>query len=132
VLSPGFFLPSCQGCKYPEEDPGDRRKPRHLDHRGLAGGVCFAGLTHPYWTFKEPKYDVEIVSPKGSDLVANGFSDPEDASGLPVADILSLGFKTPEKLALTLKGISSIADVDPMSALRCRPPVVAYLPANSR
>ena len=33
-------------------------------------GFWWAELTHPYWTFTEAGYEVEIVSPKGGDLVA--------------------------------------------------------------
>jgi putative intracellular protease/amidase len=58
---------------------------------------------------------VEIVSPKGGDLVADGFSDPEDASDYSAADILSLGFKTSAKHANLLKGTRSIAEVDPIA-----------------
>ncbi|AZL58729.1 type 1 glutamine amidotransferase domain-containing protein [Tabrizicola piscis] len=80
---------------------------------GWPVGFWWAELTHPYWTFTEAGYDVEIVSPKGGDLVADGFSDPEDASGYSAADILSLGFKTSAKHANLLKGTRSIAEVDP-------------------
>jgi putative intracellular protease/amidase len=72
-----------------------------------------AELTHPYWTFTEADYEVEIVSPKGGDLVADGFSDPEDASGYSAADILLLGFKKSASHAAMLTGTKSIADVDP-------------------
>jgi putative intracellular protease/amidase len=80
---------------------------------GWPVGFWWAELTHPYWTFTEAGYDVEIVSPKGGDLVADGFSDPEDASGYSAADILSLGFKTSAKHANLLKGTRSIAELDP-------------------
>ena len=32
-------------------------------------GFWWAELTHPFWTFTEAGYSVEIVSPKGGDLV---------------------------------------------------------------
>jgi putative intracellular protease/amidase len=75
-------------------------------------GFWWAELTHPYWTFTEAGYEVEIVSPKGGDLVADGYSDPEDASGYSAADILSLGFKTSPTHAAMLKGTRSIHQVD--------------------
>lgn len=56
-------------------------------------GFWWAELTHPYWTFTEAGYEVEIRSPDGGTLVADGFSDPEDESGYSASDILSLGFK---------------------------------------
>lgn len=74
-------------------------------------GFWWAEVTHPYWTFKEAGYDVEIVSPKGGDLMADSFSDPEDESGYSAHDILSLGFKKSEQHAALLNGTKSIADV---------------------
>lgn len=75
-------------------------------------GFWWAELTHPYWTFTEAGYDVDIVSPRGGDLVADGYSDPEDASGYSAADILSLGFKKSPSHAALLQGTRSITQVD--------------------
>lgn len=80
---------------------------------GWPVGFWWAELTHPYWAFTEAGYEVEIVSPAGGDLVADGFSDPEDASGYSAHDLLSLGFKTSARHAALLKGTRSIAQVDP-------------------
>ena len=80
---------------------------------GWPVGFWWAELTHPFWTFTEAGYEVEIVSPGGGDLVADGFSDPEDASGYSAADILSLGFKKSARHAALLTGTRSIAEVDP-------------------
>jgi putative intracellular protease/amidase len=80
---------------------------------GWPVGFWWAELTHPYWTFTEAGYDVEIVSPKGGDLVADGFSDPEDPSGYSAHDLISLGFKKSEKHAALLKGTKPITAVDP-------------------
>ncbi|MDO6964660.1 type 1 glutamine amidotransferase domain-containing protein [Rhizobium alvei] len=76
-------------------------------------GFWWAELTHPYWTFSEAGYEIDIVSPKGGDLVADGFSDPDDASGYSAHDILSLGFKTSPTHAALLKGTRAITEVDP-------------------
>jgi putative intracellular protease/amidase len=75
-------------------------------------GFWWAELTHPYWTFAEAGYDIDIASPKGGDLVADSYSDPEDASGYSASDILSLGFKKSDRHAALLKGTKSIRDVD--------------------
>ncbi|WP_137110768.1 type 1 glutamine amidotransferase domain-containing protein [Rhodobacter sp. SY28-1] len=75
-------------------------------------GFWWAELTHPYWTFTEAGYEADIVSPKGGDLVADGFSDPEDASGYSAADILSLGFKKSPTHAALLKATKSVHEVD--------------------
>ncbi|MFN8831981.1 MAG: type 1 glutamine amidotransferase domain-containing protein [Labrys sp. (in: a-proteobacteria)] len=76
-------------------------------------GFWWAELTHPYWAFVEAGYEVDIVSPKGGDLVADEYSDPEDSSGYSAHDILSLGFKKSATHAALLRGTRSIADVDP-------------------
>ncbi len=80
---------------------------------GWPVGFWWAELTHPYWAFTEAGFHVDIISPQGGDLIADGFSDPEDASGYSAHDILSLGFKHSAAHAALLKGTKSIADVDP-------------------
>lgn len=77
-------------------------------------GFWWAELTHPFWTFAEAGYQVEIVSPKGGDLVADGYSDPDDASGYSADDLISRGFKESPRHAAMLKATRSIADCDPM------------------
>lgn len=78
---------------------------------GWSIGFWWAELTHPYWEFVEKGFDVEIISPKGGDLQADGYSDPEDASGYSAHDLLSLGFKKSTKHADLLKNTKSIKDV---------------------
>ena len=80
---------------------------------GWPVGFWWAELTHPYWAFVEAGYEVEIRSPEGGALQADGYSDPEDASGYSAHDILSLGFKkSPAHLAL-IKGTKSTDEADP-------------------
>ena len=38
-------------------------------------GFWWAELTHPYWEFTEKGYEVEIFSPEGGAVQADGFSD---------------------------------------------------------
>jgi putative intracellular protease/amidase len=76
-------------------------------------GFWWAELTHPYWTFTEAGYQVDIVSPGGGDLQADGYSDPEHESGYSAHDILSLGFKRSPAHAALLAGTRSIAEVNP-------------------
>lgn len=75
-------------------------------------GFWWSELTHPYWEFIENGYNVEIFSPEGGDLVADGYSDPEDASGYSAHDILSLGFKKSESHSNLLKNTKSIKEID--------------------
>lgn len=80
---------------------------------GWPVGFWWAELTHPYWTFTEAGYEVEIRSPDGGPLTADGYSDPEDPSGYSAHDLLSLGFKkSPKHLAL-LADTRSVEGVDP-------------------
>ena len=78
---------------------------------GWPVGFWWAEVTHPYWTFIEAGYEVEIVSPKGGDLIADGFSDPEDESQYSAHDIVSLGFKKSATHRAMLQGTKSIAEV---------------------
>jgi putative intracellular protease/amidase len=80
---------------------------------GWPVGFWWAELTHPYWTFTEAGYEVEIRSPDGGALQADGYSDPEDASGYSAHDILSLGFKRSPAHAALLRDTRSVDGVDP-------------------
>lgn len=64
-------------------------------------GFWWAELSHAYEVFAEAGYDIEIVSPDGGKLEADGYSDPEDESGYSVQDTISLAFKNdPDKMKL--------------------------------
>lgn len=80
---------------------------------GWPVGFWWSELTHPYWTFMEHGYEVEIRSPSGGALQADSYSDPEDASGYSAHDILSLGFKKSVKHAALLQDTKPIDDVQP-------------------
>jgi len=80
---------------------------------GWPVGFWWAELTHPYWTFTEAGYEVEIRSPEGGSLVADGYSDPEDASGYAAHDLLSLGFKKSPKHLSLIQDTKSTDDVSP-------------------
>ena len=76
-------------------------------------GFWWSELTHPYWEFIQRGHNVTIVSPKGGDLEADGYSDPEHESGYSSHDFLSLGFKKSKEHSALLKSTQSISDVDP-------------------
>lgn len=78
---------------------------------GWPVGFWWAELTHPYLAFVEAGYEVDIRSPDGGALIADGFSDPEDASGYSADDFVSLGFKHSPKHAALLKETDSIVGV---------------------
>jgi putative intracellular protease/amidase len=80
---------------------------------GWPVGFWWAELTHPYWLCTEAGYTVEIRSPRGGALVADGYSDPEDASGYSAHDLVSLGFKHSPAHAKLLQDTPSLAGVEP-------------------
>lgn len=80
---------------------------------GWPVGFWWAELTHPYWVFTEAGYEVDIRSPDGGALQADGYSDPEDDSGYSADDILSLGFKKSARHRALIEDTRSIDDVDP-------------------
>jgi putative intracellular protease/amidase len=75
-------------------------------------GFWAAELVHPYWTFTEAGYAVDIVSPDGGKLEIDSYSDPRDPSGYSAHDILSLGFLTSPTHAALLADTPTIASVD--------------------
>jgi len=101
-------------------NPGKRKKvlmvvanPSVSKTTGWPVGFWWAELTHPYWAFTEAGYEVEIRSPSGGALQADGYSDPEDPSGYSAHDILSLGFKKSPRHAALLRDTKSIEGVSP-------------------
>lgn len=74
-------------------------------------GFWWSELTHPYWEFTEHGYEVEIFSPEGGALQADGYSDPEDESGYSADDIISLGFKRSPKHALLVKETRKLSEL---------------------
>lgn len=55
-------------------------------------GFWAAELTHPLRVFQEAGYEVELVSTEGGKLMMDGYSNPTDASGYSVHDVISLGY----------------------------------------
>jgi putative intracellular protease/amidase len=78
---------------------------------GWPVGFWWAELTHPYWAFTEAGYEVEIRSPDGGSLEGDSYSDPEDASGYSVHDIVSLGFKRSPMHRALVESTKSVAGV---------------------
>jgi putative intracellular protease/amidase len=86
--------------------------PSVSEQTGWPIGFWWAELTHPYWEFVERGYEVTIASPEGGALVADGFSDPEDASGYSDHDLISLGFKHSPSHSALLTDTRRLADLD--------------------
>jgi putative intracellular protease/amidase len=79
---------------------------------GWPVGFWWSELTHAYWAFAEAGYQVDIASPAGGPVAADGYSDPEHESGYSAHDILSLGFKKSPAHASLLQATPSVHDLD--------------------
>jgi putative intracellular protease/amidase len=80
---------------------------------GWPVGFWYAELTHPWWAFHEAGYEVELFSPDGGAVEADGWSDPEHESGYAADDILSLGFKKSPTTAALLEETKALDALDP-------------------
>lgn len=79
---------------------------------GWPVGFWWSELTHPYYAFHEIGYEVEVFSPEGGKCVADGLSDPRDASGYSASDLISMGFISTPKLASLVENTKPIAEID--------------------
>ncbi|MEM9036074.1 MAG: type 1 glutamine amidotransferase domain-containing protein [Actinomycetota bacterium] len=86
--------------------------PSVSEQTGWPIGFWWAELTHPYWEFTAKGYDVTIASPDGGELVADGYSDPEDPSQYSADDLISLGFKHSPTHAALLTNTPRLTDLD--------------------
>ncbi|MEL6919727.1 MAG: type 1 glutamine amidotransferase domain-containing protein [Pseudomonadota bacterium] len=74
-------------------------------------GFWWAELSHAYDVFEKAGYAIDIASPDGGSLEADGYSDPEDESGYSAHDVISLAFKRdPMKMKL-LEDTPKLVDV---------------------
>jgi len=75
-------------------------------------GFWWAELSHAWLEFTNAEYDVTIASPRGGDLIGDGYSDPEDESGYSAHDIVSLGFKHAAATRDLIKNTPALVDLD--------------------
>jgi putative intracellular protease/amidase len=75
-------------------------------------GFWWAELSHAWLAFSEAGYQITVASPRGGDLLADAWSDPEHESGYSAHDIVSLGFKKAAHTAKLLQGTPALADVE--------------------
>ena len=85
--------------------------PAVSEQTGWPIGFWWGELTHPYWEFTERGYQVTIASPRGGELVADGYSDPEDDSGYSAHDLISLGFKHNPATAALVQDSAVLGDL---------------------
>ncbi len=82
---------------------------------GWPVGFWWSELTHPYLTFVEAGYQVEVFSPDGGRCIADAMSDPNDPSGYSKTDLISQGFiHSPELMAL-VENTRKVSTIDVQS-----------------
>lgn len=74
-------------------------------------GFWWSELTHPWWAFREAGFEVDLFSPDGGAVEADGWSDPEHESGYAADDLISLGFKKSPVTSGLLKTTRPLADL---------------------
>lgn len=79
---------------------------------GWPVGFWWAELSHPYYVLSEAGCEIEIFSPRGGKVEADGMSDPRDASGYSSSDLISMGFLSTPKLAALLDATRPVTEID--------------------
>jgi putative intracellular protease/amidase len=79
---------------------------------GWPVGFWWSELTHPYLAFEEAGYEVEVFSPNGGKCVADGMSDPNDASGYSRTDLISQGFIHTPNLKALVDDTRRVGEID--------------------
>lgn len=99
--------------------PGQRKRiaivianPATSTTTGWPVGFWWSELTHPYLAFTEVGYEVEIFSPQGGACVADGLSDPRDASGYSASDLITMGFIATPKLAALVERTRPVSELE--------------------
>lgn len=79
---------------------------------GWPVGFWWSELTHPYHSFTEKGYEVEVFSPQGGKCEADGMSDPNDASGYSASDLITQGFIHTPRLRALVDDTRKVDDLD--------------------
>ncbi|MFZ4404029.1 MAG: type 1 glutamine amidotransferase domain-containing protein [Pseudobdellovibrionaceae bacterium] len=79
---------------------------------GWPVGFWWSELSHPYFSFTEKGFEVDIYSPNGGKCEADSFSDPRDPSGYSASDLISMGFINTSKLMALVEKTKSLSDLN--------------------
>jgi putative intracellular protease/amidase len=79
---------------------------------GWPVGFWWAELSHPYFTFTEAGYQVELFSPGGGKCQADAMSDPEDPSQWQAEDVISRGYKHDPEFTKLVDNTRPVDDLD--------------------
>jgi len=78
---------------------------------GFPIGYYLTELAHPYWSFQQRGYTIDIASPNGGRAVHDAMSDPEGGRFGPPQDFLSIGFKHSPRVKPLLDNTKKLSDV---------------------
>ncbi len=78
---------------------------------GWPVGFWWSELSHPYLTFTEKGYEVEIFSPDGGKCAADAMSDPRDPTKYSSTDLISMGFIATPALAAKVEATRKINEL---------------------
>lgn len=79
---------------------------------GWPVGFWWSELTHPYFTFTEAGWEVDIYSPDGGSCAWDAMSDPEDESQWQAEDVISRGYKHDPAFRQLVEQTRPVRDLD--------------------
>lgn len=79
---------------------------------GFPVGFFAEELTRPFFDFIAAGHVVDVASPKGGEVMFDGFSDPENEATQYPADLVTIGFKHHSTFGGLLENTKAIADVN--------------------
>lgn len=99
---------------------GARRKPRRIlslvsnttELKGFPVGFFAEEMTRAFLAFTEAGHRVDLVSPKGGEVMFDTHSDPRTPGGAYADDLISLGFAHHPRFSALLKDTPSIRGID--------------------
>jgi putative intracellular protease/amidase len=74
-------------------------------------GFWWSELTHPWLSFSDAGYHVDLFSPDGGACDADAMSDPRDPSGYSADDVISMGFISMPRLAALPRNTRPVSEI---------------------
>jgi putative intracellular protease/amidase len=75
-------------------------------------GFWWSELTHPYYTFSEAGWEVDVFSPDGGRCEWDALSDPEDESQWQAEDVISRGYKHDPAFMQRVENTKPVGELD--------------------
>ena len=104
--------PNCVNPKSPKKIAIVIANPTIATTSGWPCGFWWSELTHPYYTFIERGFQVDVFSPNGGKCEPDSLSDPRDPSGYSSTDLITMGFISVPRLAKLIEDTKSVDQLD--------------------